>query len=84
MKKKLILFLLIWINLNALSWDMSISKIARNGDYEGGFEIDSLPDPWTLPEITWLELEGQKYTILEETENYYIVEYDGKYYILHK
>jgi hypothetical protein len=83
MKKFLIALMLISLSINVWSWDVGTANIIRDGEYQGG-EIDSIPDPWTLPEITWEELEGQKYTILEESEDYIIIVIDGKMLILYK
>jgi hypothetical protein len=72
------------LSMNVLAWDINPLKMIRDGEADGEEIIDSIPDPWTLPEITWEELEGLRYTILVETDDYIIIEKDGKYYIIFK
>ena len=77
--KRFLLFILV-MNLFFSSWALPKSSF-KSQSLHFIYE-EYIPE--NLPEITFEELKGQSYIILEETADYIIVEVNGDIYVVYK
>jgi hypothetical protein len=81
--KRILFVLMILVSMSVWTVDLSfLWKPVSTEMNQGKGEV--IPDPNSLPELTWEELEGQNYEILSVTPDFIIVKIGDKYYVVYK